>query len=106
MTEHELNFQEAIQKMQAYLDMEDLTEKVSSVSITFTADWTGQPESYVIDTETSMIAPRLFSLETGHISKSFTMPSKLTETILTDLDTSVASEFLDAHNELVGGAEE
>lgn len=106
MTENELTFEQAIERMQEYLGATELLEKVSSVSITFTADWTGKPESYVIDMETQKPEPRLFSLETGHISKLFTLPSKLTKTALTKLTDQVSKEFIQAHNELVGGENE
>lgn len=99
----QLTFEQALTKFQAYLDLPDLAERFSSVSINFTADWTGSPQAYVLDTQTNEIAPRLFSLETGHISKSFSMPSKRTKTVLTKLTTQVSTEFQNAYNELLGG---
>lgn len=95
-----LNFQQAIAKMQAYLSLEDLVEKFGSVSVNFEADWTGSTQSYVIDTQTDKVAPRLFSLETGHIIDNFEFPNELSEEVVENLEKTIVPEFQEAYQKL------
>ncbi|QAX97609.1 hypothetical protein EfsSzw1_147 [Enterococcus phage EfsSzw-1] len=96
----ERNFAEAIKTYYSYLRVPDLKEQVSSISIDFVEKWTGQEERYVIDTLTSEIKPRLYSLETAHIIEGFSLPEKEEDVNVDELSKEIADSFKKASTDL------
>ena len=60
-------YQEALATVQSYLESDSVMKETSSISVSFSANWTGEREDYVIDTLTYDIDLRVFSLETAHV---------------------------------------
>lgn len=96
----EKNFLEAIKTYYSYLRVPDLANQVSSLSIDFVEDWTGQEERYVIDTLTSEIKPRLYSLETAYMVEDFSLPENEDDVDVDKLSKEVAILFKDASTKL------
>lgn len=92
-------YQEALATMQSYLESDSIMKDTSSISINFSANWTGKREDYVIDTLTYDIDLRVFSLETAHvvgIGKS--LPKDSNEHV--ELLKKLKKEFKQASKEL------
>lgn len=96
----EINFPEAIKTYYSYLRVPDLKEQVSSISIDFVENWTGQEERYVLDTLTSEIKPRLYSLETAYIIEDFSLPENEADVNVDELSKEVAELFKKASTDL------
>lgn len=94
------NFKEAIDTYYEYIKLPDLKEQVSSISIDFVEKWTGKDERYVIDTLTSEIKPRLYSLETAYMVEDFSLPENKEEVNLEELTKKVSALFKTASSAL------
>lgn len=91
-----INFEQALDQYYNIVTVKGVEETLSSVSISFYEDWTGEENCYILDTMTDDIKPRLFSLDTAHMIKQFSLPKKRATVKLDALTEKVAKEFKEA----------
>lgn len=92
------------QALDFYLSLlEEQPEGISSVSISFYEEWTGEKHNYILDTLYPTVDPRVHSLATAHVVEHVDIPRKreeLTEEVIAKLEAELAKEFATASKAL------
>lgn len=94
----EMNFEQALD---FYLSLlEDEPEGISSISISFYEDWTGEKHNYTLDTLYPAIDPRVHSLNTAYVIDHVELPRKredLTDELVANLVVDFRQRFSEAN---------
>lgn len=97
-----VNFEMALD--QYYTFLEDQPKGVSSVSISFSEDWSGEEHMYTLDSLYPTIDPRVHSLDTAHVINHVPLPAKredLTDEKIAELTEDFKVEFWEAYTKVI-----